>query len=278
MRKKVLITGGDGQLAKALLNTENLFKVIALNKKQLNILCNDQVLNIIEKMQPNVVIHCAAYTKVDECEHNIQTAYDVNYAGTKNIAFACKKVEATMIYISTDYVFDGKKGAPYTEQDIPSPINVYGYTKLLGEQIVKATLDKYFIVRTSWLYGGHGKHFVNTILQLAKKNSEIRVVNDQIGCPTYVMDLAQAVFKLIDTEAYGIYHASNSGYCSWYQFANEILKCSGNRNALLIPITSDELNSAAKRPNNSSLINTKGIYQFRNWKEALHEYIEKNLN
>ncbi|MDK2809868.1 MAG: dTDP-4-dehydrorhamnose reductase [Petroclostridium sp.] len=274
--KKIMITGSSGQLGSALKFLNNNYLLAPLDKSQLDVVNKEKVFRTVKQIKPDYIIHTAAYTKVDESEIYIKKAIQVNCIGTENIALACKKFNAVMVYISTDYIFDGKKGMPYTEQDMPSPVNIYGYTKFIGEQIVRSVLNKYIVVRSSWLYGGQGKNFVNTILELAKKNSEIRVVDDQIGCPTYVMDLAEAIFQLIKAEVYGVYHASNSGYCSWYQFAREILKCTGNKDTLLIPVTSKELNRLARRPANSSLINTKGVYQLREWKDALYEYIQRH--
>lgn len=274
MAFRILVTGGDGQLATALLRLGDFKNIKGFDKSNLNILDYKQILNIFDEYRPDVVIHCAAYTHVDACEKNVETAYEINSYGTENIASACKKINAQMIYISTDYVFDGKKGRPYFETDKPNPINVYGKTKLEGEKIVSSIMKRYYIVRTSWLYGGYGKNFANTILNFAGNSSEIRIVDDQIGSPTYVIDLAQAIYQVMDSNQYGIYHASNCGCCSWYEFAQEILKCGGYNHIRLVPIASDELNQAAKRPYNSTIINSKDVFELRDWKKALHDYMK----
>lgn len=273
MTPKILITGGNGQLARSFLNSNHAYELIALGKNDLDILNKEQVFNTIERLYPDIVIHCAAYTQVDDCEDNIQKAYKININGTENVVSACKKNNSVMVYMSTDYVFDGRKEAPYIEEDAPNPINIYGSTKMAGEKIVKETLEKFFIVRTSWLYSYNGKNFVNTILDLAKQKKEIKVVNDQKGCPTYAMDLVQVIYQLISTKEYGVYHASNSGDCSWYEFAFEILKGAGYDPSILNPISSSELNRKAPRPKNSVLLNTKNVYNMRKWKEALDNYL-----
>jgi dTDP-4-dehydrorhamnose reductase len=225
---------------------------------------------------PDMIIHCAALTNVDFCETNPEINYRVNALGTENVALAAQKVKASLVYISTDYVFDGEKGSPYIEYDLPRPLNHYGLAKLAGERIVQSLLDRYFIVRTSWLCNKEGKNFVNTILRLAKEKDEFRVVNDQIGTPTYAPDLAQCISKLIETDYYGIYHASNEGFCSWYDFAREILELAGFKKVRVIPITSEEYGGPTKRPKYSVLDNfclrERGIFQMRDYRIALKEF------
>ena len=176
---------------------------------------------------PDAVIHCAAYTAVDKAEDEQRLCYLVNASATENIAEICKKINAKMLYISTDYVFDGTKNGFYEVDDKPNPINVYGKTKLLGEQEVQRILDKYFIVRISWVFGEHGNNFVKTMLRLGKERKEVNIVADQYGSPTYTTDLAPLLVEMIQTERYGIYHATNEGVCTWAEFAEEIFKITG---------------------------------------------------
>ncbi len=239
----------------------------------------------VTKINPDIVIHSAAYTDVDGCETNRDLAFRVNALGTRNIALACQRFDTELLYISTDFVFDGEKGEPYLEFDRPNPQNIYGKSKYWGELYVESLVNKFYIVRSSWLFGKNGKNFVSTILDLAKQKKEIEVVNDQIGSPTYTKDLAQAIAQLIGGESkdsitraslYGIWHITNSGQCSWYEFAGEILQDS---DVLVKPITSEELNRPAKRPRFSALENSvrklQGWKPLRHWKEALKDYLKE---
>lgn len=253
---------------------------------QCNIADKKDVLGVTSRVKPRIVIHAAAWTDVDGCELNAEKAYKVNYEGTKNIAAACKKVKALLIYISTDFVFDGKKKTAYKEKDKPGPINIYGDSKLKGEEAVKKVLKKYFILRTSWLYGRHGSNFVDTILEKAKKELTLKVVDDQIGSPTYTKDLSKAIHALLGkirvsgigyrVSGCGIYHISNSGNVSWYQYTKEILRLAGSETKV-IPISSKESARPARRPAMSILDNLKFNkftgYRMRHWKEALKEYL-----
>jgi len=229
------------------------------------------------KLNPDFVIHTAAYTDVDGCEKDPHGAHRVNALGTRNIALICQKKNIPLVYVSTDFVFDGKKNYPYTELDEPHPLNVYGRSKLAGENHIRSLLERYFIVRTSWLYGRYGKNFVETILKLCQEKQEITVVGDQVGCPTYTKDLAQNMKNLLSSSSYGIYHIANSGSCSWYHFAREILKLSGMRGVKVKPITSKELNRPALRPQFSVLKSSGGGAEdnMRPWEEALKEYLEE---
>jgi dTDP-4-dehydrorhamnose reductase len=244
--------------------------------------------DIIGKIGPDAVIHAAAWTDVDGCELEPEKAYKINGEGTKNAAQACKRYGAALIYISTDFVFDGKKTKPYKETDRPNPISAYGASKLKGEEAVRKTLKKYFILRTSWLYGKYGKNFVDTILAKTKSGKAPEVVDDQSGSPTYTKDLAGAIRALLDTirargagrgaRGYGIYHVSNSGRVSWCEYAREILKASGRRTKV-IPISSRELGRPAMRPAMSVLDNSKfeklTNFKMRCWKSALNDYLTK---
>ncbi|HUW23671.1 MAG TPA: dTDP-4-dehydrorhamnose reductase, partial [bacterium] len=229
--------------------------------------------------------HSAAYTDVDGCETNRDLAFRVNALGTRNIALACQRFDTELLYISTDFVFNGEKGEPYLEFDRPDPQSIYAKSKYWGELYIKSLLSRFYIVRSSWLFGKNGKNFVTTILKLAKQKKEIEVVNDQIGSPTYTKDLARAIAQLIGTERkdsttraslYGIWHITNSGQCSWYEFAREILQDSDVR---VKPITSEELNRPARRPKFSILENSiwklQGWKSLRHWKEALKDYLKE---
>lgn len=245
------------------------------------------IAKIISEIKPDAVVHAAAWTDVDGCELNRDKAHSVNAEGARNVALACKASGALMVYISTDFVFDGRKEKQYSERDAASPISVYGHSKLEGEEAVKKSLKRYFILRTSWLYGRRGKNFVNTIISKARTEKALRVVDDQAGSPTYTKDLASAIHKLLDKalgagslseRAYGTYHVSNSGKVSWYDYAREILAISGSK-AKVVPMSSAELERPAKRPAMSVMDNTKFRritgYRMRPWKTALKEYLLK---
>lgn len=235
---------------------------------------------------PDVVIHCAAWTQVDAAEDqsNIEKVFQINSQGTENIAKACKKIDAKMVYISTDYVFNGKGEAPW-EADCKEyqPINVYGQSKLEGELAVVKNLDRYFIVRIAWVFGVNGNNFINTMLSVGKKYSTLRVVNDQIGTPTYTYDLSRLLADMIETDKYGYYHVTNSGgYISWYDYACKIFEIA-NYNVEVLPVTTEEYGiSKAKRPKNSRLSKEKlllcGFEELPNWEDALRRYLDiKNL-
>ncbi len=250
-------------------------------------------IDVISKIKPDVVIHTAAYTDVDGCERDPKKAYKVNSNGTRNVALACRKAAALLVYISTDFVFNGKKRKPYRENGKPAPLSVYGDSKLKGEEAVKNILKNYFILRTSWLYGKYGKNFVDTIIAKGREGNTLRVVDDQIGSPTYTKDLAKAIHVLIDRVSkcqsvkvskagkckdaqYGIYHVTNSGAVSWFAYAKEILKLADIKTRVF-PISSKELNRPAERPAMSVLDNSKFIeftgYRMCNWKGALKSYV-----
>ena len=277
---KILITGSKGQLGSELvelLSKDN--EVYGFGHKELDVTDKNLVINTVSKIIPDVIIYSAAFTNVDGCESNIKTAFDVNIIGTGNVAIASKKNKSKMVYISTDYVFDGKKNSPYLESDIPNPVSIYGISKYGGELIVKHFLNNFFIVRTSWLYSKRGKNFVNTILNIAKNKKELKVVYDQVGCPTYAPDLANAISALISTKYYGIYHITNSGECSWYEFAKKILEYAEIKDIKVTPISTEELNRQAPRPKYSVLKNfnleKKKIYKMRNWELALKDFFKK---
>ena len=274
---KKVITGAKGMLGhdltKILVNND----LHCFNSKQLDITDENNV-NMIKNIKPDIVINSAAFTNVDACESQYDEAYKVNAEGPKNLAKICKNLNIPLVHISTDYVFKGDKNEPLIENDSVGPNTAYGKTKLAGEKYIQETLDKYFIIRTAWLYGHNGANFVETMLNLSQNNNELNVVNDQIGTPTYTLDLAYAISNLIKTNKYGIYHITNSGHCSWYEFAKEIFKLS-NINIKVNPVKTEEFPRPAPRPKYSVLSNQKlidnGFKPLRNYKEALKEYIKE---
>lgn len=230
----------------------------------------------ITAIKPDVVINCAAFTKVDDCESRPDKAFLVNGEAVKHIAGACQAVKSRLVQISTDYVFDGAKNAPYREEDTPNPINVYGRSKLKGEEYA-LKIEGSLVIRTSWLYGRNGPNFVDTILRLAKEKKALTVVDDQFGSPTYTPDLAKAIARLVQKELTGIVHVTNSGICSWYELAREILKITGKKDVFVAAIKTTGLNRPAKRPQFSALDNSRYVsitgQPLRPWPEALAEYL-----
>ncbi|SNX74835.1 dTDP-4-dehydrorhamnose reductase [Bacillus oleivorans] len=274
-----MVTGANGQLGREVISQfcKN-YDVIGFGKEELNITNEDEVRIVINKVNPNVIIHTAAYTSVDGCETNIRLAYEVNTIGAANVAQAAGDHAARMFYISTDYVFNGEKELPYLEYDMTDPLSIYGISKLAGENVVRRLLPNSTIIRTSWLYGHGGKNFVNTMLQFAKDNKKVTVVDDQIGSPTYTADLVKVLLELIDKPG-GIYHVSNTGSCSWFQFAKTIYKEAGSDPELVSPCTTAEYGSQAKRPKYSVLAQSElervNIVPPRKWEEALKAYLGK---
>jgi len=277
---KVLVTGANGQLGHDVFNRlrELGIDAIATSRDTLDITNKSQVEEVMLKEKPNVVVHCAAYTAVDKAEDEKEICYAVNVEGTRNIAEMAKRIDAKVVYISSDYVFDGNGDEPHVEDKNTNSVNYYGYTKEQGEKIVKETLDKYFVVRTSWVYGKSGNNFVKTMLKLAGTKDEINVVSDQIGAPTYTKDLASLVCDMIQTAQYGTYHGVNEGYISWYEFAKEIFKKAGLE-IKVNPISSEEYPTKAKRPRNSRLstqnLDKAGLKRLPEWKNSLQSYIEE---
>lgn len=274
---KVLVTGAKGQLGYDVVERLKELNIehIGVDKDDFDLTNEKETKEYIMNYKPNVVIHCAAYTAVDKAEDEKEICYAVNVLGTKYIIEACKELNAKMVYISTDYVFDGEKEEPYEVTDKPNPVNYYGYTKYLGEEEAKNNLEKYFIVRISWVFGRNGNNFVKTMLRLGQESKEIKVVSDQVGSPTYTYDLARLICDMIQTDKYGIYHATNEGYCSWYEFACEMFKIAG-MDAKVIPIKGEEYPTRARRPKNSRLNKTNlknNFYVLPKWKESLGKMI-----
>ena len=273
---RILITGASGMLGHDLQRTLKNHELILYNSKNLDITNKNLVIEKINEMKPDILINSAAYTNVDDCETNYEEAHKVNALGPKNLATVCKDLKIPLVHISTDYVFDGKKTEPLKENDNLGPQTAYGKTKLEGEQFIQKILDEYFIIRTAWLYGCEGNNFVKTMLNLSKSHNEINVVNDQIGSPTFTYDLAKGISEIIKTDKYGVYHLTNSGSCSWYEFSKEIFKLA-NINVKVTPVTTEEFPRPAPRPKYSVLSNDKWIKQgfkpLRNYKQALKEYL-----
>ena len=233
---------------------------------------------VIREASPDAVIHCAAYTAVDAAEDNLELCRRVNAYGTENIARVCRELDIKMMYISTDYVFNGQGTRPWEPDDEREPLNVYGLTKYEGELAIEQNLTKYFTVRIAWVFGVNGKNFIKTMLNLGKTHDKLTVVSDQIGSPTYTYDLARLLVDMIETDKYGRYHATNEGLCSWCDFAREIFK-QANMNVEVIPVTSAEYPAKAKRPMNSRMSKDKleenGFERLPSWQDALERYLKE---
>lgn len=279
--KTYLITGCNGQLGRALNELLADNKEIRIKNTDVDTLdiCNlEAVRGMVADVKPDVIINCAAHTAVDRCETDRDNAYNINANGPKNLAIAAKENGASIVQVSTDYVFDGDSEKPYYEEDAVNPQSVYGATKLAGEQEVAKAAEQYYIVRTAWLYG-EGKNFVRTMLNLAKTNDRITVVNDQFGSPTTALELAKAILYILENGEYGIYHATCEGVTSWYEFACRIFKEAGVK-VEVVPVSSEEYKAEAKRPKYSVLENAhlkKINYTMKNWEDALVEYLEKEV-
>ena len=282
---KVLVTGCKGQLGYDVSKlTKRGDTAVAVDVEEMDITDKEAVDNYISKAKVDAVIHCAAYTAVDNAEDNVELCRKINRDGTQNIADACKKHNLKMIYISTDYVFNGDGEEPWKPDEKREPLNVYGQTKYEGELAVEGTLDKYFIVRISWVFGLNGKNFVRTMLNLGKTHDKLTVVSDQIGSPTYTVDLAKLLVDMIHSNKYGRYHATNEGVCSWYDFTCEIMKQAAEyypeySNVEVIPVSSDAYPTKAKRPHNSRMSKDKldenGFDRLPTWQDALKRYLKE---
>ncbi|WNQ10823.1 dTDP-4-dehydrorhamnose reductase [Paenibacillus aurantius] len=279
---KVIVTGANGQLGVDLVKTlKGLgYEVYGMGREELDFSYAEQVDWAFRRIRPDVVIHAGAYTKVDQAEKEPAEAFRVNGFGTRHVASAAEEVGAKLVYVSTDYVFDGESGEPYGEEALTNPLNVYGQTKLAGEKFVRAVHSRSFIVRTSWVFGAHGPNFVKTMLRLGAERDTVSVVGDQIGCPTYTVDLANCIARLIETESYGTYHVSNTDSCSWYEFAQRIFDKAGTP-VRVEPITTAEFPRPAKRPAHSVLehgmLRKNGFPDLRSWREALDAFFEELL-
>lgn len=274
----ILVTGSTGQLGSDVVKEllKRGYSTLSPNRSELNLCSEDNIRNYILNSNCEAIVHCAAYTQVDKAEDEKDLCIKINATATKHIVKCAKILDIPMIYISTDYVFDGTKDGEYTENDETNPINIYGESKLAGEKYVQEILDKYYIVRTSWVFNINGKNFIETMLRLSKANNQLSIVNDQIGSPTYTKDLSRLLVDMLETSKYGLYHATNEGYCSWYEFADTIFKLA-NINIDIKAINSNEYASRAKRPMNSKLSKDKLIeYGFKplpHWEDALKDYL-----
>ena len=276
---RVLVTGVKGQLGYDVMNelAGRGHEGIGVDIQEMDITDAASVEKVITEAAPDAVIHCAAYTAVDAAEDNVDLCRRVNAGGTENIARVCKALNCKMMYISTDYVFNGQGTRPWEPDDKREPLNVYGQTKYEGELAVE-TLEKFFLVRMAWVFGVNGKNFIKTMLNLGKTRDHLTVVADQIGSPTYTYDLARLLVDMIETDKYGRYHATNEGLCSWYEFACEIFKQAG-MNVTVSPVTSDQYPAKAKRPMNSRMDKSKldemGFKRLPSWQDALGRYLKE---
>lgn len=278
---KVLVTGVKGQLGYDVVNelTKRGHEAVGVDIEEMDITDASSVEKVIKEAKVDAVIHCAAYTAVDAAEENVELCRKVNVNGTENIAKVCAELDIKMIYISTDYVFDGQGETPW-EPDDPhkAPLNVYGQSKYDGELAVQKYLEKYYIVRIAWVFGVNGNNFIKTMLRVGKQNGAAKVVDDQIGSPTYTLDLAVLLVDMVETDKYGVYHATNEGLCSWYEFACEIFKQAGLE-VDVTPVKSGEFPVKAARPSNSRMSKEKltenGFNRLPSWQDALGRYLKE---
>ena len=277
---RVFVTGVKGQLGYDVMNEleKQGLEGIGVDIDEMDITDADQVNKVIKEAAPDAVIHCAAYTAVDAAEDNEEICRKVNAQGTENIAKVCEELDIKMMYISTDYVFNGQGERPWEPDDEREPLNVYGQTKYEGELAIEEHVKKFFTVRIAWVFGVNGKNFIKTMLNLGKTHDHLTVVNDQTGSPTYTYDLARLLVDMIQTDKYGRYHATNEGLCTWYEFAREIFKQAG-MDVSVAPVSSDEYPAKAKRPSNSRMDKSKltanGFQPLPTWQDALSRYLKE---
>lgn len=280
MSMRVLVTGAKGQLGTDLMAEleKRGLTGIGVDVEEMDITDAEACRRVILESKADAVIHCAAYTAVDAAEDNVELCRRINGEGTRNVALACKEAGIKMMYISTDYVFDGQGTRPWEPDDERAPLNVYGQTKYEGELAVEELLEKYFTVRIAWVFGVAGKNFIKTMLRLGKERGAVSVVNDQIGSPTYTYDLSRLLVDMIQTERYGRYHATNEGLCSWYEFAVEIFRQAGMEEVSVTPVSSDQFPAKAVRPSNSRMSKEKlsdnGFDRLPTWQDALGRYLK----
>ncbi len=279
---RVLVTGVKGQLGHDVMNelAKRGYEGIGVDVEEMDITDREAVERVMREVHPDKVVHCAAWTAVDDAEDKEELCRKVNALGTENIARMCRELSAPMIYLSTDYVFDGEGTRPWEPDDERHPLNVYGQTKYEGELAVEKYLDAYFIVRIAWVFGVNGKNFIKTMLRLSETHDTLTVVDDQVGSPTYTYDLARLLVDMLETEKYGRYHATNEGLCSWYEFAKEIFRQAG-REVKVLPVSSEEYPAKAKRPHNSRMNKEKlkemGFTPLPSWEDALSRYLKEIL-
>ena len=276
---RVFVTGVKGQLGYDVMNEleKRGLTGIGVDIDEMEITDAAACRKVISEAKPDAVIHCAAYTAVDAAEDNVDLCRRVNADGTRNIAEVCHDLDIKMMYISTDYVFDGQGTRPWEPDDERHPLNVYGQTKYEGELAVEELVKKFFTVRIAWVFGVNGKNFIKTMLRLGKERGAVSVVDDQVGSPTYTYDLARLLVDMIQTGKYGRYHATNEGLCSWYEFACEIFKKAGMDQVSVTPVTSEQFPAKAKRPSNSRMSKEKlteaGFEHLPSWQDALERYL-----
>ncbi len=277
---RVFLTGASGQIGYDVARKMGQLGIefIGVSSKDLDVTNRYAVLQRISHYKPDALIHCAAYTAVDKAEDEPEKCWAVNVDGTRNVAEACRLVDAKMLYLSTDYVFDGRKTSAYEINDIPKPLNEYGKSKYAAECVIQELLERFYIVRTSWAVGVKGKNFLKTILHLSETHHTVTVVGDQIGSPTFTADLAPLLCNMVLTEKYGIYHATNEGICSWAVFANAILRCAG-KSTVVNFIRSEDYHSKAIRPKNSILskrsLDENGFQRLPHWETSLRHYLDE---
>lgn len=277
---RVMLTGAGGMLGWdwAVAMEKRGWEVIRLTHEELDIGYPRKVQKMVSGMSPDLIANAAAFTKVDACEYARDLAMKINFEGAANLAQSAHDKGIPLVHISTDYVFDGKKPEPYLEDDKANPVSAYGESKWLGERAIREITDLHCIVRASWLFGHHGPNFVETVIRLAQSGRPLQMVNDQAGAPTYTLDLAEALCDLVAAKAYGTFHLTGGGACTWFEFARAILEGIGS-NTPLAPISSDELHRPARRPSNSRLADTRtaalGMKPLRNWREALADYLSR---
>ena len=278
---KVLVTGAAGQLGREVCNRlrELGIQFKGVGRADFDLTEESATRAVILAYAPDAVIHCAAYTAVDKAETEKEPCFRVNVLGTANVAKACRELNARMMYISTDYVFDGQGDAPFETDHAKAPINHYGLTKAMGEDEVQSWLEKYFIIRIAWVFGLAGNNFVETMLRLGQQRESVRVVADQVGSPTYAKDLAPLLCSMIQTERYGVYHATNEGFCSWFEFAAEIM-VRASLPCRVEPISTSDYPTAAQRPQNSRLskrsLDEAGFARLPSWQDALKRYLQSS--
>ncbi|WP_318582288.1 dTDP-4-dehydrorhamnose reductase [Bacillus paranthracis] len=275
---KILVTGYNGQLGYDVVKRgeKQGLEMQGIGIEDLDITNEAAVYEFVDNVKPDAIIHCAAYTAVDKSEDDKELCWNVNVEGTKYLATAAKKLNAKFVYISTDYVFDGEGTHAFVETDTPNPVGYYGLTKYEGEKVVRSLIENNFIVRISWVFGINGNNFIKTMLRLGETRNELNVVGDQIGSPTYTYDLARLLIDMVVTEKYGIYHATNEGFCSWAEFAQEIFEIAG-QDVKVNSITTEEYPTRAVRPKNSRMSKQKlidnGFEPLQDWKKAAKHYI-----
>ncbi|SCM98732.1 dTDP-4-dehydrorhamnose reductase [Bacillus mycoides] len=275
---KILVTGYNGQLGYDVVKRgeKQGLEMQGIGIEDLDITNESAVYEFVDNVKPDAIIHCAAYTAVDKSEDDKDLCWNVNVEGTKYLATAAKKLNAKFVYISTDYVFDGEGTHEFVETDVPNPVGYYGLTKYEGEKVVRGLIDNNFIVRISWVFGINGNNFIKTMLRLGETRDELNVVGDQIGSPTYTYDLARLLIDMVVTNKYGTYHATNEGFCSWADFAEEIFEIAG-KDVKVNSIATEEYPTRAVRPKNSRMSKQKlidnGFKPLPVWQEAIKHYI-----